>query len=212
MDQVASAPSRVEARREQTRELILSAAWQVAGAAGLEALSLREIGAAVGMRAPSLYSYFPSKAAILDALFADGYRALERRITEVADGLPVEASPRERLAALLGSWMAFCQEDRARYQLLFTVAVPGWTPSPAPTRPVVASFDRAGEYLALAGITSRRGHRPLHRAIRRTGRAADGERPRGDRWVRRIEEVVDMLLWHTMAREARAKPTPRRTP
>ena len=86
---------------------------------------MREIGAAVGMRAPSLYSYFPSKAAILDALFADGYRALERRITEVGDGLPAEVSPRERLAALLAAWMAFCQEDRARYQLLFTVAVPG---------------------------------------------------------------------------------------
>src|SRR4051812_9965333 len=120
MSPVTATASRVEARREQTRKLIVGSAGGGAGAAGLQGLSLREIGAAVGMRAPSLYSYFPSKAAILDELFADGYRALELRITKVGEGLPSKASPRNRLVALLVAWMAFCQEDRARYQLLFT--------------------------------------------------------------------------------------------
>ena len=202
MTTTAAEPSRVEARRAQTRELILGAAWDLAGHEGLEALSLREIGAAVGMRAPSLYSYFPSKAAILDALFADGYGALDARVSEVADALPMEATPRQRLVALLTAWMAFCQEDRARYQLLFTVAVPGWTPSAAAYGASLASFERAGAFLALAGVTSA-DDVDLCTALS-AGLVAQqmANDPGGDRWVRRIEEVVDMFLRHVAARDA----------
>ncbi len=50
-------------RREATRQEIVDAAWTLAREQGLAGLSLRELARQVGMRAPSLYSYFPSKAA-----------------------------------------------------------------------------------------------------------------------------------------------------
>lgn len=53
-------------RREQTRREILEAAWRLAGRDGVASLSLRDLAREVGMRAPSLYTYFDSKAAIYD--------------------------------------------------------------------------------------------------------------------------------------------------
>src|SRR5215472_3019213 len=59
-------------RREATRAEILAAAWELVRAEGLAALSLRDLARRVGMQAPSLYSYFDSKHAIYDAMFAQG--------------------------------------------------------------------------------------------------------------------------------------------
>jgi AcrR family transcriptional regulator len=59
-------------RQEATRREILDAAWRVARTNGLAGLTLRDVAAAVGLRPPSLYSYFPSKDAIYDGMFADG--------------------------------------------------------------------------------------------------------------------------------------------
>ena len=70
------------ARRATARSDILRAAWGLARENGLAGLSLRDLAARLGMRAPSLYSYFPSKDAIYDAMFAQGYREfldLDRR-------------------------------------------------------------------------------------------------------------------------------------
>src|SRR5689334_5657038 len=59
-------------RREATRTEILDAAWELVRAHGLAALSLRDLAGRVAMQAPSLYSYFESKHAIYDAMFARG--------------------------------------------------------------------------------------------------------------------------------------------
>ena len=57
-------------RRAVTRSEILSAAWDVCRADGIAALSMREVARRVGLQPPSLYSYFDSKNAIYDAMFA----------------------------------------------------------------------------------------------------------------------------------------------
>ena len=66
-------------RREATKAEILDAAWALARTHGLAALSLRDVARAVGMQAPSLYSYFDSKHAIYDAMFAEGITEFVRR-------------------------------------------------------------------------------------------------------------------------------------
>ena len=204
-------PGRVELRRAQTRGAILDAAWQLATGAGLEALSLREIAASVGMQAPSLYSYFPSKAAILDALFVDGYHALDAEIAAVVAALPAKAAPRQRLIDLLSAWIGFCQADQARYRLLFTNAVPGWAPSAEAYGASLANFGQLTEYLALAGITEP-DDVDLCTALS-AGLVAQqmANDPGGDRWTRRVDDVVDMVLRHISSRTRRAARSPKGT-
>ncbi len=206
---VETGTSRVALRRAESRRAILDAAWRVAGESGLESLSLREIAARVGMRAPSLYSYFPSKAAILDALFADGYRALDDVVAEVAAALPPRAPARQRLGDLLRAWIGFCQADPARYRLMFTSAVPGWQPSDEAYAASLANYRRLGEHLALAGVTDPE-DLDLCTALS-AGLVAQqmSNDPDGDRWLRRVDDVVDMFLQHTASRTRRSARTRR---
>jgi AcrR family transcriptional regulator len=206
---VAEAPpsERVELRRAQVRREILDSAWLLASGSGLEALSLRELAAAVSMRAPSLYSYFPSKAAILDALFIDGYAALDDVIGSVAESMPVRASARRRLVDVLRAWAAFCQADQARYRLLFTNAVPGWQPSQVAYAASLANFDRLRSYLSAAGITEP-DDVDLCTALS-AGLVAQqmANDPTGDRWLRRVDDIVDMFLQHVQSRKRAARQT-----
>ena len=79
-------------RREATRREILDAAWEMVRTDGWASLSMRELGARVGMRAQSLYKYFPSKHAIFDAMFAESNRDLLGRVTGLTATLdPIEA-------------------------------------------------------------------------------------------------------------------------
>ncbi len=55
-------------RETLTRERILRAAVLLIDADGLEALSMRKLGAALGVQAMSLYRYVPSKDALLDGV------------------------------------------------------------------------------------------------------------------------------------------------
>jgi AcrR family transcriptional regulator len=61
-------------RRQATIDEILAAAWRLAWQDGLAGLSLRALADEVHMRPQSLYSYFDSKHAIYDAMYAQGCR------------------------------------------------------------------------------------------------------------------------------------------
>jgi AcrR family transcriptional regulator len=65
---------RRQLRNEATKEEILEAAWKLARVQGLAGFSLRDLAMAVWMRHQSLYTYFPSKQAIYDAMFAQGFQ------------------------------------------------------------------------------------------------------------------------------------------
>src|SRR5690242_14081023 len=83
--------SRIDVRRSRARREILDAAWEEMARAGVAALSVREVARAVGIRQQSLTYYFPTKQALLDALFADGFTNLRGRfdqLTPTAD--PIE--------------------------------------------------------------------------------------------------------------------------
>ena len=56
-------------RQPLSRERILRSALAIADREGLEALSMRRIGEALGVEAMSLYNHIPNKAAILDGIF-----------------------------------------------------------------------------------------------------------------------------------------------
>src|SRR3954447_17455751 len=76
---VISPRDRRAERAEATRREILDAAWALVREQGLASLTMRDLGARVGMKAQSLYGYFPSKHAIYDAMFGAANREMVAR-------------------------------------------------------------------------------------------------------------------------------------
>lgn len=182
-------------RHNATRQEILDAAWAQAEESGVAGISLRELAAAVGMRAPSLYTYFASKDAIYDAMFTEAYEALSRFSNEIV----VEATGLDRVDALALAaerFVRFCQDSPARYQLMFTRAVPGWEPAPEAYAVSVRSYTEMAEVLAGFGIMSQEAL-DLYTAVS-AGLAAQqmANDPAGDRWRRLARSSMEMLVEH----------------
>ena len=178
------------ARHEATKAEIVEAAWALAREHGLAGVSLRDLAKRVGMQPPSLYSYFPSKHAIYDAMFAQGYEALLdlRRRTQVPD------DPREAVRVMAHQFLAFCVEDPARYQLLFQRTIPGFEPSEESYALATEVLGVTSTYLDRAGAGDAES-RDLWTALL-TGLADQqiSNDPGGDRWVRLVDTAVDMFL------------------
>ncbi|TWF78914.1 TetR family transcriptional regulator [Pseudonocardia hierapolitana] len=175
-------------RREAARQEILSAAWAVARENGLAALTLREVAARVGMRAPSLYSHFSSKNAIYDAMFGQAWRSYE----ELTDGVVLPAQPRAALRAMARRFFEFAVADLPRNQLMNQRTIPGFTPSPESYAPAVRVVERLRSDMAGMGITDD-GDVDLFIAL--VGGLADAQwanDPGGTRYARLLDRAVDM--------------------
>jgi AcrR family transcriptional regulator len=189
-----SAPVPVrERRRQQTREEILDVAWRLAERDGIAGLSLRELAGEVGMRPPSLYTYFESKAAIYDAMFAQGYRELDAVEAEL------ELDPDDpvgTLARSIEAFVDFCCASVARFQLMFTRAVPGWEPSSEAYAVSVASNEHSIEELARLG-SDEPWHFDLMTALFAGLASQQLANDRGgDRWRRLSREAAEMYVAH----------------
>jgi AcrR family transcriptional regulator len=183
-------------RREATRAEILAAAWDLVRAEGLAALSLRDLAACVGMQAPSLYSYFESKHAIYDAMFAQG----AREFLEVQDRLALTGDPATDLKAGLRSFVGFCTSNPVRYQLLFQRTIPGFEPSPGSFAISVAGLAATRDRLAGMGFIDPE----VLDLLTAIGTGITDQQisndPDGDRWIRLIDEAMDMFLAHVANR------------
>jgi AcrR family transcriptional regulator len=179
-------------RHEATRQEILDAAWTLAREQGLTGWSLREVAAAVGMRAPSLYGYFDSKDAIYDAMFAQGYEQLLAQVD--ASAAADEDDPVAILRRMLQVFFDFCVADPARQQLLFQRVIPGFVPSPVSYALAEDGLERVRVELARAGITSPSAV-DLWTALT-TGLVTQqiSNDPGGDRWARLLDDAVDLFL------------------
>jgi AcrR family transcriptional regulator len=187
-------------RHEATRAEILDAAWDIARTRGLEAVSLRDIAARVGMRPPSLYTYFDSKNAIFDAMFAQG--AQQFADAEPWDELTGDA--RHDVALMFRTFVGFCAEDQARFQLMFQRTIPGFEPAPESFALSEASLGRVVDRLASYGIADPAAI-DLFTAIG-TGLASQqlSNDPGGDRWLRLVDTAAEMFVHHVTTTDQRA--------
>jgi AcrR family transcriptional regulator len=186
-------------RRELTRRRILDAAWGLAREQGLPGLTMRDLGAAVGMRAQSLYSYFPSKHAIYDAMFAQGNRALLDRYAEkdAADaGDRGRDNPDARLRWLNRIWLEFCAEDPVRHQLLIQRPIPGFEPSAESYRAAAEVLELTRAAVHACGVTSPRAFDMFTGLTAGLAAQQNANDPGGARWVRLADEAVEMFLQH----------------
>ena len=189
-------------RHEATKDEILDAAWEQVRTDGLAALSLRDVAKAVGMRAPSLYTYFSSKHALYDAMYAQG---AQQFVDEGRVALPTlhELDHLEALKAVAHFFVGFCAADFARYQLLFQRTIPGFEPSPESFAISEANLEELAELLSATGVTDP-GHLDLFTALI-TGLTDQqlSNDPGGDRWIRLIDDAVEMFYEFTTKAAAR---------
>lgn len=190
-------------RRQETIEEILATAWRLARVDGLAGLSLRELAREVGMRPQSLYSYFESKHAIYDAMYAQGCR-------EFADGQAgweLTGDLRADLGTIGRFFVRFCTDDPVRYQLMFQRTVPGFEPTAESFAISAESLGKIVSHLAALGITDSRDI-DLFTAIG-TGIVDQqiSNDPGGDRWVRLLDDAIDMYVDHVIRRPGGNAPT-----
>ncbi|GAB2672726.1 TetR/AcrR family transcriptional regulator [Kribbella swartbergensis] len=179
-----------EARRANARAAVLTAAWELVRADGLAALSLRELARRAGITTPTVYAYFASKNAILDAMFRQAAQAF----LDLKASLPETDDPQQDLLADVRTFIDFCVSDVPRYQLLFQHAVPGFTPSEESYGLAVKALDLTRELLARNGVHDPR-HLDIWTAVM-TGLVDQqvSNEPGGDRWTRLAEDVTRMFL------------------
>jgi AcrR family transcriptional regulator len=190
---------RRQLRHEATKAEILDAAWEIVRAEGLAALSLRDVATRVGMRAPSLYSYFESKHAIYDAMFGQAWQTY---LDGVRDMVPSNDLRGFLLQAARG-FIGFGVADPARHQLMNQRVIPGFEPSPESYAPAVEVFETFRERLGALGIDDPKAidiWTALMAGVVNQQLAND---PGGDRWTRLIDDVVDMYLAYVKPRRRR---------
>jgi AcrR family transcriptional regulator len=188
--------NRRQERRDATRAEIVEAAWEMCREGGLASLSLRDLARRIGMSAPSLYSYFDSKHAIYDAMFAEGAQAhLDLKISEGATG-----DAREDLKQGARMFVEFCAEDPVRYQLLFQRTIPGFEPSPETFEIAVQTLETARRNLAERGITDPRALDLFTAIVSGLADQQIANDPGGDRWIRLVDDAMDMFFDHVTSK------------
>ena len=181
-------------RREATRTEILGAAWDIAREKGLADLTLRDVAARIGMRAPSLYSYFTSKNAIYDAMFGQAWMDY-LAVIDAAEPMPA-GSARAGLKMVAHTFFDYAVADLARHQLMNQRTIPGFVPSPESYAPAVEVLERTRGRLARFGVEDP-GEFDLFTAL--IGGLIDAQQandPGGDRWARLLDQAVDMFADH----------------
>jgi AcrR family transcriptional regulator len=99
--------SRRDRRRLQTRAEILAAARELLLEVGPEELSLRQVARRADFSPAALYTYFPSKDALIASLFGESFERLDAYLRRV----PADLAPDRRLVELGLAYMEFANDN-----------------------------------------------------------------------------------------------------
>jgi AcrR family transcriptional regulator len=190
--------STVAQRREARIAGIVDCAWKLAREHGIAGVSLHALAREVGMRQPSLYSYFESKDALYDAMFADGNRQLLERI----EALALPADPRAALKIYLNNYLSFALEDPARCELLFQSHIPGFTPSAESYALAETALAGLVTLIHDAGVTDQGDIDCIVAMTAGLMEAQMANDPTGDRWTRHLDRLVDLLVDDALTRSS----------
>jgi AcrR family transcriptional regulator len=176
-------------RREATRLEILDAAWQIARRDGLAAVTLREVGAIVGMRPPSLYSHFDSKNAIYDGMFAQAWNAAGVVLAEVTAD---PKQPRRTLLRGAEAFFDFSVADVARYQLMNQAVLPAFTPSAEAYAESERTFGVMVAFMREVGVRAAADLDLWTAFVAGAINQQLANDPGGTRWRRQLPRIVDV--------------------
>lgn len=142
---------RIEARRRRKKERIVAAAHEVLEKSGPHGMSLRAVAREAGFAPATLYEYFDSHFALLDAL-ADGPRAELRRFLDAATADSAEMAS-DLMIRLAIAYVRFAQRHPKEFRLLFETLAPQQTEtrSPFDLHPVMQPLVNAARAGQLTG-------------------------------------------------------------
>lgn len=153
------------------------------------------------MAAPSLYSYFDSKHALYDAMFADGYRAF-LSLGALEPGPDLRAT----LRSSAQRWVSFALEDPVRHQLLNQRSIPGFEPSAQTYELAKQAYElTVAPGRAVAQITQDDLDLISAFVVGLINQQLAND-PGGTRWVRLLDDAVDLLAHRIEQRTKNAAP------
>ena len=191
---------RTKRRADATADIVRTA-WELAREHGLAGLSLRDLARQLGMATPSLYSYFDSKNALYDAMFADGYRAF------LAMAPPAEGPDlRTILRSGAQSYIQFATEDPVRYLLLNQRSIPGFEPSREAFALAQEAYERVAAPLRTFADASQADLDLAGAVIGGLISQQLSNEPGGNRWIRLLDEAVDLLVHRFETKTTRPAP------
>ena len=151
------------------------------------------------MQQPSLYAYFDSKNALYDAMFANG----NRQLLETLDVIDLPVEPRAVLKAYLSAFADFAVADPARNSLLFRRVIPGFAPSVESYAVALEALGRIVSVMNAAGVTDRGDIDCLVAMTAGLIEAQLSNEPGGDRWLRHLDRMIDVLVDNTTEGKSR---------
>ena len=123
------------------RTRIMDAALRLMSEQGSSGASMRQLAAASSLNVATIYHYFPSKTDLLGALLE--HRHYGERLAVGTPPIPADATPRERLVALLRwLWEGALDEEQV-WRLLIGEALRGEARATTSARQLVESIDGA---------------------------------------------------------------------
>ncbi|WP_066913620.1 TetR/AcrR family transcriptional regulator [Millisia brevis] len=196
---MATTIGKVEQRRDAKIATIVEAAWGLARENGIQLISLRDLARKVGMQQPSLYVYFDSKNALYDEMFAAGNRELLTMLSQ----LDMPAEPKTALKTCLRAFADFAVADPARNSLLFRRVIPGFEPSAESYAIAREALTRIVAVMRAAGVTDSGDVDCLVAMTAGLIEAQLSNDPGGDRWLRHLDRMTDVLVDNARERTSR---------
>lgn len=110
------------------RSALVEVAARVLAERGPHGLSLRRVATEAGGSTQLVYTLFGGKPALVDALYAEGFRRLAAAQQEALRDAPAAGDP-DRIVALGRAYRGFARDEPSFFSVMFGRAVPGFTPS-----------------------------------------------------------------------------------
>lgn len=174
-----------------TRRALLDQAALLLDGGGLDAVTLREVGARAGVSRGAPYRHFADKEGLLTAVAAEGWQRLGDHMHRVHTH--VEPRPFGKLRAALIHVITVSRQQPHLYRLMFS------PPAGDPTAVVRAAQRMCDEFLAIVADVAGNDRAERYAAILLTGvHGAVGLEMSGllhtDKWQTTPEELTDNLL------------------
>ena len=139
---ISTSPDRRQRRHQETATEVVAVAVGVMTEAGAAGMTLGEVARRMGIRTPSLYVYFPSKAALCDEIFARGWREVGELVSEYDGQLNASPEPLDFLRESMATFVTWAVDHPAYSQLMFWRPVPNWEPSADAYQPAIENLER----------------------------------------------------------------------